>query len=178
MKHEAMARALSQLDDDLITEAEDYAPPSRRRRYFPRVAALAACFALVLAAALNLSHPKADIYLGETLLGSGGVIIEAPMPLALDARSVPTQALSIPLRLAFGDESAHTVSVSDGALDSPIDSFPRALSERTAKRGSALFTWQLDEPDCTAVYTLSLDGEAAMTLRYDETDSCWHAERA
>lgn len=178
MKHEATARALTQLDDELIAEAADYAPPSRRRRYFPRVAALAACFALIVAAALTAAQPKVDIYIGEAALDSSGVVIEAPMPLALDARSAPTQALSIPLRLAFDDESTHTVSVSGGVLDSPLDSFPRALSERTAERGSALFTWQLDEPDRAAVYTLSLDGEAAMTLRYDETAACWRAERA
>lgn len=176
MKHEATARALSQLDDELIAEAERYAPPARQR-YIPRMLALAACLALVLAAALTRTPPKADIYIGDTLLGSGGVTIDAPMPLALDARAAE-QALSLSLRLAFDDEEAHSVAVSGGVLDSPLDSFPRALSERTAEHGEALFTWRIDPPDRAAIYTLSLDGEEAMTLRYDEAGGCWRAESA
>lgn len=176
MKHEATARALTQLDDELIAEAERYAPPARRR-HFPRMLALAACLALVLAAALMQTPPKANIYIGDTLLGSGGITIDTPMPLALDARA-SNQALSLSLRLAFNDDAAHTIAVSGGVLDSPLDSFPRALSARTAEHGSALFTWRIDPPDRAAVYSLSLDGEEAMTLRYDEAGGCWRAECA
>lgn len=178
MKHEATARALTQLDDDLITVAEDYRPSARSRRVFPRVLAMAACFALIVAAALTAARPKADIYLDGALLGSADIRIEVPAPLALSARGTDTQALSIPLRLTFDDEDTHSVSVSGGVLDSSFDSFPRELSTRTAERGSALFTWQLDTPERDTVYTLSLDGKAAMTLRYSDTDGCWHASRA
>lgn len=171
MKHETLARALSELDDELLVEAETYRPRQRGRT---RLLTAAACLALVVAAALSLARPKADIYLGETLLERGGIALDVPAPLALDGRAAE-QPLSLSLRLAFGDEDAHTVSVSDGVLDSPLDSFPHALSERTAGHSDAFFTWRIDSPARDAVYTLSIDGRAAMTLHCGEDG--WRAEK-
>lgn len=178
MKHEAMARALTQLDDDLIASARDYVPKKRRANPYPRILAMAACLVLVIGAALFMQRaPAADIFIGETALEGGAIMIDAPAPMALEARSPEVQALSVPLRFDAAAEKSFTVSVSDGVLDSPIDSFPRSLSERT-ERGSALFTWTIDTPDETTHYTLFLDGKAAVNVRYDASAACWLAEQA
>lgn len=179
MKHEAMARALTQLDDDLIASACEYAPKKRRKSAYPRILAMAACLALVLCAAFFTQRaPAVDIFIGETALGDGAIMIDAPAPMALEARMPETQALSVPLRLTGKSGSDLTVAVSDGVLDAPIDSFPRALSERTAEHGSALFTWTIDAPDENMRYTLFLDGKAAVKLYYDASAACWLAEKA
>lgn len=38
--------------------------------------------------------------------------------------------------------------------------------------------WTIEEPDTGTVYTLSLDGAPAVTLRYDEANGYWAAVRA
>ena len=155
MKHEVMARAMSELDDDLIAGAYAYKP--HQKFPLPRVLAAAACLALILTAAFTASRSaeRDTLYIGGTALTGAPVPIDSPAPLALDAL---------------------TVSVSEGVLDSPADSSPRALSSRSAASGEVL-TWTVETPDENARYTLSLDGKAAAVLHYDGAKGCWVAER-
>ena len=129
MKHEAIARALTQLDDALIAEAASHAP--RKGRYFPHVLAAAACLALVLAAALSMTRSTlpAEIRIGGSALSSAPIPIEQPAPLALSPADA--QPLSISLTIESRAETPAEISVSGGVLDSPADSTPRDLSSRT-----------------------------------------------
>lgn len=173
MKHEAIARAVSELDGALIAEALAYRP--RRRRYLPRALAAAACLALIVTAAfLAQRAPQAGLFIGGTPLADDPIPIEQPAPMAL-APARAAQPLSIPLTVGSG-EKAVEVSVSGGVLDSPLDSTPRALSCRTVSGGEAL-TWTIERPDKDAVYTLRLDGRPAAVLRYDAANGWWAAEK-
>ena len=174
MKNELMARAISHLEDDLLVRAQAFRP---RRRALPRILAAAACLALVLTAALTMTRraPETSILIGGTALADVPVPIEQPAPFTLDARN--TQPLSVSLTVGSVEDGTMRVSVSDGVLDSPLDSFPRALSSRSVSGGETL-TWVVAAPDSSAVYTLSLDGRAAAVLRYDDAHACWFAERS
>lgn len=176
MKHEVMARAISELDDELIASACDYRP--RRVRAFPRVLAAAACLALILTAAFTASRSaeRDTLYIGGTALTGTPVPIDSPAPLALDGRSMDTPPLCVALSIESKSGDAPTVSVSEGVLDSPADSSPRALSSRSAASGEVL-TWTVETPDENARYTLSLDGKPAAVLRYDAANGYWAAER-
>ena len=44
--------------------------------------------------------------------------------------------------------------------------------------GKMQLCWTIEEPDTGTVYTLSLDGAPAVTLRYDEANGYWAAARA
>lgn len=175
MKHEAMARALTQLDDALIAEAEACAP--RRRRVLPRMLALAACLALAVTAALTLARPapETDLLIGGTLLADAPIPIDRPAPLALDPAQA-AQPLAVSLAFEGGADGPLEVSVSDGVLDSPLNAAPRALSSR-AVSGGEMLTWTIEAPDERAVYTLFLGGKAAAALRYDAANACWIAEK-
>lgn len=176
MKHEVMARAISELDDELIASACNYRP--RRVRAFPRVLAAAACLALILTAAFTASRSaeRDTLYIGGTALTGAPVPIDSPAPLALDGRSMDTPPLCVALSIESRSGDALTVSVSEGVLDSPADSSPRVLSSRSAASGEAL-TWTVEAPDENTRYTLSLDGKAAAVLRYDAANGYWAAER-
>ena len=171
MKNELMARAISHLDDDLLVRAQAFRP---RRRALPRILAAAACLALVLTAALTMTR-RAPETIGGSALSSAPIPIEQPAPFTLDARN--TQPLSVSLTVGSAEDGTLRVSVSDGVLDSPLDSFPRALSSRSVSGGETL-TWVVAAPDSSAVYTLSLDGRATAVLRYDDAHACWFAERS
>ena len=178
MKHEMMLRAIGEIDDDLVAQAHRRRAKAHKRRALPRMLAAAACLALILTAAFTaLRNAERDtLYIGGTALTGAPVPIDSPAPLALDGRSTDTPPLCVALSIEsrFGD--APTVSVSEGVLDSPADSSPRALSSRSAASGEVL-TWTVEAPDENARYTLSLDGKAAAVLHYDGAKGCWVAER-
>lgn len=177
MKHEAMVRAMSALDDDLIAEALSAAGP-RKVRAFPRVLAAAACLALIVTAALTLTRraPETDILIGGTVLTGAPVPIDQPAPMAL-APVESAQPLSVSLTFDASADAPLTAEVSGGVLDSPLDSAARGLSSRTVSGGETL-TWTIEAPDEDAVYTLCLDGAPAAVLRYDAASGYWTAARA
>lgn len=174
MKHEDMAHAMSQLDDALIAEALVHQP--RKRRYFPRMLAAAACLALIVTATLlTRQAPQADLLIGGTPLAGAPIPIEQPAAMTLTPMRA-AQPLSIPLSVESRADSSVEVSVSDGVLDSPLDSFPRALSCRTVRGGEAL-TWTIERPDEGSVYTIRLNGKPSAVLRYDSANGYWAAEK-
>ena len=177
MKHETMLRAIGEIDDDLVAQAYICRAKARKGRVFPRMLA-AACLALILTAAFTASRnaERDTLYIGGTALAGAPVSIDSPAPLALDGRSMDTPPLCVALSIESRSGDALTVSVSEGVLDSPADSSPRALSSRSAASGEAL-TWTVEAPDENTRYTLSLDGRAAAVLRYDGAKGCWVAER-
>ena len=159
MKHEGMARAMSELDDDLIASACQYRAKPHKTYLFPRMLAAAACLVLIATAALVMHRtPETDIYIDGTALSADPVPIDQPMPMALDGRSTDVQTLCLSL-----------------SFESRTDA-PRALSARTVSAGEILL-WTIDPPDESAVYTLYLDGKAAAVLRCDSANGYWVAER-
>ena len=177
MKHEGMARAMSELDDDLIASACQYRAKPHKTYLFPRMLAAAACLVLIATAALVVHRTsETDIYIDGTALSADPVPIDQPMPMALDGRSTDVQTLCLSLSFESRTDALLEVSVSEGILDSTADSSPRALSARTVSAGEILL-WTVDLPDESAVYTLYLDGKAAAVLRCDSANGYWVAER-
>ena len=71
MKHEGMARAMSELDDDLIASACQYRAKPHKTYLFPRMLAAAACLVLIATAALVMHRtPETDIYIDGTALSA------------------------------------------------------------------------------------------------------------
>lgn len=178
MKHEVMARAMGELDDELIADAYDFAVKKRKVRTFPRVLAAAACLALILTAALTVTHrvPETGIVIGGTALSDVPVPIDQPAPMALDARGADAQPLEISLTVENKAGKAVDVIVSDGTLSSEADNSDDAGASRTVT-GEASLVWRIEAPDESTVYTLSLGGKPAAVLRYDAANGYWAAER-
>ena len=174
MKHEVMARAMSELDDDLIAGAYAYKP--RQKFPLPRVLAAAACLALILTAALTMTRraPETDIPIGGTALSAAPIPIDQPAPMALDPAE-SAQPLEILLTVEGKADEATAVSVSGGTLSPEADSSSADLS--CTVTGEASLVWRIETPDENARYTLSLDGKAAAVLRYDAANGYWAAER-
>lgn len=174
MKHEVMARAMSELDDELIASACNYRP--RRVRAFPRVLAAAACLALILTAAFTASRSaeRDTLYIGGTALSAAPIPIDQPAPMALDPTE-SAQPLEILLTVEGKADEATAVSVSGGTLSPEADSSSADLS--CTVTGEASLVWRIEAPDENAVYTLFLGGKPAAVLRYDGAKGCWVAER-
>ena len=179
MKHEVLTRAIGELDDELIADAYAYKP--RKRYALPRFLAAAACLVLVLAAALAMTRDTlpAEIKVEGAALSSIPISISQPTAMALDARGSlerPAQS-DAHHREQIGRCQAVTVTVSDGVLTQPLYSLQEEFTSYTVS-GKVQLCWTIEEPDTGTVYTLSLDGAPAVTLRYDEANGYWTAARA
>ena len=177
MKHEVLTRAIGELDDELIADAYAYKP---RKRYAPpRFLAAAACLVLVLAAALAMTRDTllAEIKVEGAALSSIPIPISQPAAMALDARGSLSGPLSPMLTIESKSGEAVTVTVSDGVLTQPLYSLQEEFTSYTVS-GKVQLCWTIEEPDTGMVYTLSLDGAPAVTLRYDEANGYWAAARA
>ena len=173
MKHEVLTRAIGELDDELIADAYAYKP--RKRYALPRFLAAAACLVLVLAAALAMT--RAEIKVEGAALSSIPIPISQPAAMALDARGSLSGPLSPMLTIESKSGEAVTVTVSDGVLTQPLYSLQEEFTSYTVS-GKVQLCWTIEEPDTGMVYTLSLDGAPAVTLRYDEANGYWAAARA
>ena len=173
MKHEVLTRAIGELDDELIADAYAYKP--RKRYALPRFLAAAACLVLVLAAALAMTRDTlpAEIKVEGAALSSIPIPISQPAAMALDARGTLSPMLTIESKSG----EAVTVTVSDGVLTQPLYSLQEEFTSYTVS-GKVQLCWTIEEPDTGTVYTLSLDGAPAVTLRYDEANGYWAAARA
>ena len=177
MKHEVLTRAIGELDDELIAAAYAYKP--RKRYALPRFLAAAACLVLVLAAALAMTRDTlpAEIKIEGAALSSIPIPISQPAAMALDARGSLSDPLSPMLTIESKSGEAVTVTVSDGVLTQPLYSLQEEFTSYTVS-GKVQLCWTIEEPDTGMVYTLSLDGAPAVTLRYDEANGYWAAARA
>lgn len=177
MKHEVLARAMGELDDELIADAYAYKP--RKRYTLPRVLAAAACLVLVLAAALTMTRDAlpAEIEIEGTALSSSPIPISQAAPMTLDARGSLSGPLSPLLTIESKTGETVTVTVSDGVLTQPLYSLQEEFTSYTVS-GKVQLCWTIEEPDTGEVYTLYLDGAPAVTLRCDEANGYWAAARA
>ena len=165
MKHEVLTRAIGELDDELIADAYAYKP--RKRYALPRFLAAAACLVLVLAAALAMTRDT----LPAEIKVEGAALSSIPIPISLSG------PLSPMLTIESKSGEAVTVTVSDGVLTQPLYSLQEEFTSYTVS-GKVQLCWTIEEPDTGTVYTLSLDGAPAVTLRYDEANGYWAAVRA
>ena len=173
MKHEVLTRAIGELDDELIADAYAYKP--RKRYALPRFLAAAACLVLVLA--MTRDTLPAEIKVEGAALSSIPISISQPTAMALDARGSLSGPLSPMLTIESKSGEAVTVTVSDGVLTQPLYSLQEEFTSYTVS-GKVQLCWTIEEPDTGTVYTLSLDGAPAVTLRYDEANGYWTAARA
>ena len=97
--------------------------------------------------------------------------------MALDARGSLSGPLSPMLTIESKSGEAVTVTVSDGVLTQPLYALQEEFTSYTVS-GKVQLCWTIEEPDTGMVYTLSLDGAPAVTLRYDEANGYWAAARA
>ena len=182
MKNELLARAMSEIDDDLLEEARR---PLPRRRVFPVVmlqyAAAAACLVLVFGAVLSAvrggNMPTVSVN-GVKITDSG--VLEKPIEMSL---TVSTHQLRLidgtEIRLHFeaGEGHAVTLDVSDGSIivtdngeqytnavitdDSDISWYVDTAREKsftmTAKNKTVVITATVDEENSKLIVTAAAE---------------------
>lgn len=168
MKNEAMARALKELDDELIEQANTRF--ERKRKSGPaRIFAAAAGFVIIFAALfVFLSGGKVEVSVNGAVLS--GVPVEALSPQtssAVPARSA-FQSLSIPLDIKA--KGKVTVTAFDGILRSEPDS---EGGKTVSASGDFSVLWILENAEAGKEYRLSVDEKTDLILSFDESLNKW-----
>lgn len=121
MKNELLARAMTEIDDDLLEEARR---PLPKRRLLPAVArytAAAACFIAVFVAVFAVMRGgggMATVSIGGVRVTEGGAL-EKPIEIPLTATMhIPRliEGTEIPLHVDAGEGDTVTLEVSDGSV--------------------------------------------------------------
>lgn len=178
MKHEAFARAMSQLDDELILQAHQNAVAQQGMllwRRIGRIAAAAACLLLVLGAAWLILPTRVELTLpqpGQRVLSSEPGIAVQDMRGAQEIAAEFSVAASRTVRLAADDG---IFSLTKDGEETPF--FEGQGS--TKARGEFTVRWEIPAPDREKVYTFSVgaDGKATVKLWYNAQTSAWILEK-
>ena len=177
MKYEAFARAMSQLDDELILQAHQNAAARQGMlllRRIGRIAAAAACLLLVLGAAWLFLPARVELTLpqpGQRELSSEPGIAVQDMRGAQAIAAEFSVAASRTVRLAADDG---IFSLTKDGEETPF--FEGQGSTRA--RGEFTVRWEIPAPDREKVYTFSVgaNGKATVKLWYNAQNSAWILE--
>lgn len=165
MKNEVMARAITQIDDDLIEQAH-----AAKKTRFPKVLwAAAACLALVCSLSfgmLFMGSPTARI--DGRPIPQQGLVLESPTPLNTEPRTVGEITVEI-------EVSAGAVWAKEGLLEVYSAESGALLHSGRFYRGSQdmLLHWTVAEPDPAQSYSLQLGSAQTLLLLFDYESNSW-----
>lgn len=165
MKNEVMARAITQIDDDLIEQAHAV----KKRNFHAKAWALAACLALVCSLGLGMlfmGSPTAQI--DGNPIPKQGIVLDSPTPLNTEPRAIGEITVEI-------EVSAGAVWAKEGLLEVYSAENGALLHSGRFYRSTQdmLLRWTVAEPDPAKSYTLQLGSAQKLLLFFDCKSNSW-----
>ncbi len=164
MNNEIMARAMSQIDYELIAEAYEVSAKGKKRGKIIRLLATAACIAVVAVSAFSIfSGEKIEVSVG------GKAISNEPVALStLTAKRSAQEDLCIELNM----EADGKIQIE--AIDGEISLESSNVGEKNIEAADSFSVfWTVKNPDKSREYTLILDDKTDLTLSFDESLNKW-----
>ena len=155
MANEVMARAITGIDDKLITDAYSASHKKRNLKPLYSIGAMAACLVLILTTVFALSPKGTQIYLYSEKVTDTPCIVNEVSPVSSSTR-IKTQELTIPFDIKLTGET-------------------KILAEKEIAKKELSLYWTIESPEKTETYTLTLEGTKTqiLTLEYDEESYNW-----
>lgn len=165
MKHDIMAQAITDLDDDLIEQAAQIRP---RKGGFAKWCAAAACFLVVISAARGMA-PGADtpVFFRDTLVGTQAMPISDGISLQ-SARALEDGGERIEVELRAEASERTKIRVSDGIL--LLESGEE--SDHCTISAPAEVVWVIEESDTARSYRMKV-GRNTLLLVCDQSAGEW-----
>lgn len=175
MANEVMAKAITDIDDQLIIDAHSAKGKKRRLRPLYGIGAVAACLILIFTAVFSLSAKDTQVYMYSDRITSTPSAVTSPLSLASSSQRALNVALTLPLELKLSAETA--ITCSQGAIDiyhKDTDSLIYSGDSYTAQEDVNL-VWIIEQPNSDESYTLTLKGKDTMilNLEFDENQNNW-----
>lgn len=179
MANEVMARAITGIDDKLITDAYSASHKKRNLKPLYSIGAMAACLVLILTTVFALSPKGTQIYLYSEKVTDTPCIVNEVSPVSSSTR-IKTQELTIPFDIKLTGETKITCSEGTMKLcgvnqDTLFYSGSSFLAEKEIAKKELSLYWTIESPEKTETYTLTLEGTKTqiLTLEYDEESYNW-----
>lgn len=174
MKHEALASAVTAIDDDLLQDAITV-PPVPRRPAFGRWGAIAAALLLVFGiSVLWQQSGTLRLSVGETIIGSQPVPVAQAEPRAAEPALHLLEPLEVELTLSGRGE--WQLSTDDGELRITQGDTVSAWSSTQQGGGACTVLWAIPQPMAGKAYRLTLNAQT-MTLSQNE-QGVWMIQKA
>lgn len=164
MNNEIMARAMSQIDDELIAEAYEVSAKGKKQGRIIKLLATAACIALVAVSAFSIfSGEKFEVSVGGNTVSNEPVVIST-----LTAKRSAQEDLCIELEV----EADGKIKIE--AVDGEISLESSNVGEKAIEATDSFSVfWTVKNPDKSRDYTVILDGKTDLTLSFDESLNKW-----
>lgn len=170
MKNEILARAIGEIDDDLIADAHTAA----RKVQFParRLGAMAACMLLFFGTLLYVGLPGSVVRFDGSPLSDVPVVVQgaAPAVHTADPHMRDGNLLTVSLDLDLRD--ATRIVAADGTFELMRGDHTLYVGNDRIASGHLTLAWSIRTPDPTQTYQLYV-GEKALTLSLDPATACW-----
>ena len=159
-----MARALSELDDELVEEA--MTRPWRKRKWAAiGGGAAAACLALVLLG-LPLTQPKI------TATVNGAAVGRTPVPAGDGVAAFALEPAAPRVRMELYLPRMTEVSVTDGVIELYEGETCYATGPSFAGEGTIDLVWAVEDGAAGQYYTMEA-GRVTLVLQYDDARQDW-----
>lgn len=173
MKNEVFARAITEIDNELIISAHKNRVPRNKRKKWPLAAA--ACFLLICGIALYLrSNRRIEVSVYGNTISDRPVTIDIPTPLSSDNRSVIPDVLTVPMEIK--PEHKINIKVDNGMLEVYSLETNKLLCEGQICKTSDSVTvfWTIEAPNPKQVYKLWINSDTVVfLLSYNEETNNW-----
>lgn len=170
MKNEALARAISELDDDLIADAHT----AVRKVRFParRFCAMAACMLLFFGTLLYVGFPDGTMLLDGSPLSDTPVVVQDAAPVAHTAEPYMRDGSILTVLLDLDLRDATRITAENGTFELMRGSRTLYAGSDRIASGPLTLLWSVRAPDPGETYQLTV-GETTLTLSFDSATACW-----
>ncbi len=177
MMNEVLANAVTGIDENLISDAENAGRKKNIIRPVFSICAVAACLVLVFTFIFTFGAR----YTGPELIMNDCIITDAPafvdVPMTAMARET---CASIEVHLTLNTRENTSIRISGGEMSvvsaENTDTLYYTGTEYTTDIPVNIH-WRVDGSDTTTAYTLTLGGKTVYELTYDESDSLWSVRK-
>lgn len=180
MVNEVMARAVTGIDDELITDAYNATGKKHNRKSLYTIVSVAACLVLVFTAVFMSAPKSPSVYLDSEKISNSPVLVSLPLSAS---HITPRLSPELTLRLTVDLGKAETrIYTSDGEFslcginqDTMFyEGSDYTTDKQTAKKELSLY-WTVENPDTNKTYTLTLEGKETQILKleFDENQQNW-----
>lgn len=174
MKHEALASAVTGIDDDLLQDAATV-PPVPRRPAFGRWGAMAAAVLLVIGlSVLWRQSGMLRLSVGETVIGSTPVPVAQAEPRAAEPALHLLEPLEVKLTLTGRGEWQLTASA--GELQVTQNDAVSDWDSTQSGRGGCAVLWVIGQPAAGQEYRLAINTQTMILSQNEE--GVWMIQKA
>ena len=170
MKNEILARAIGEIDDDLIADAHTVS--GRVQLPLRRLCAMAACMLLFFGTLLYVRLPGDAIRFGGNALSDTPIVVQgaAPAVHTADPDMRDGNVLTVSLELSLRD--ATRIAAADGTFELLRGETALYTGNTYTTSGRLTLNWSVRTPNPTLTYRLTV-GDTELLLSLDPATECW-----